>query len=176
MALTAKTVSTTRNTVGKAQVFRGDGDESGYAPGSGRSFRVAVGEYNFAEDGALAADAIFGTGVFVPANSVVVRAGLFTETDVTGAPNIGATLYGAMVAATASADFNLVADATVTTVDHTSVIGVPVSATASTWLHTGALPREILIDFTGGTGAATTAGRVFVWVEYITLVNATPAT
>ena len=175
MTLTAKTVSTTRNTVGKAQTFRGSGDASAtaYSRGAGKRVMYAVGEWNFDEDGALAADAVFGTGVFVPKNAIVTRSGLFNHTVTTsgGSPEVGATLYGAQVAATDSADYNLVVSAALATVVSGSVIGTCVPQTASTWLHTGAEPREILIDHQGGTGAALTAGRVFVWCEYVIVEN-----
>lgn len=175
MTLTAKTVSTTRNTVGKAQTFRGSGDASAssYSPGANKRVQYAVGEYNFSEDGALLADAIFGTGVFVPPNAVVTRSGLFNHTVMTssGTPEVGATLYGAQVAADDSADFNLVVSAAIATVLGGSVVGTCVPQTAATWLHTGAAPREILIDMTGAGGAALTAGRVFVWCEYFIIEN-----
>lgn len=193
MTLTAKTVSSKRRpyvpaagtdgdgTIGsgipKALMDRGDGFEGGnVTPGNGKAVCYAVAEYDFSEDGAVGAAAFFGTGVLVPANAVVTRAGMYTDVLVAGPAQNGATLYGAGVGATASADNNLVASAAVETVIGTSTIGVPVPATAATWLHTGPLPREIVIDFAGGTTAATTAGRILVWVEYFMVSNVTPTT
>ena len=176
MALTAKTDSSDRGTGQLAQIRRGDGNtEPGAMDGANRGQYYAVAEYDFSKDGALASGAIWGSGVYVPKDAVVTRAGLYTETLVAGPSNIGCTLYGATVAATASADFNLVADAAVTTTQGTSTIGVPVPATASTWVHTGDAAREINFDFSSTTPAATTAGRVMVWVEYFLLGDqATP--
>ena len=118
MTLTAKTVSTVKNAEGKAKVFRGTGDASAsaYSPGAGKRVQYAVGEYNFSVDGGLATDAIFGTGVFVPKNAIVTRSGIFNHTVVVGPAEVGATLYGAQVAATDSADFNLVVSAGVASV------------------------------------------------------------
>jgi len=177
MALTAKTASSSRNANPGAQIHRGDGNVTqGALDGSNRAQYYAVAEYDFSQDGALASGAIWGSGVFVPKHAVVTRAGLYTETLVVGPDTLAVTLYGATVAATASADDNLVASHTVTSTQGTSTIGVPVPATASTWLHTGLAEREILFDFAGGTPAATTAGRVMVWVEYFVLgAQATPA-
>ena len=189
MALTPKTVSSKRNFAGhqseetpvtttfmpSAQTVRGDGFfDPQFTPGADKAVQVAVASYDFTKDGALASGAIFGTGVFVPKNAVVTRAGLYTDVLVAGPSHNQVTLYGAGVGATASADANLVASTAVSSVIGTSVIGVPVGATASTWIHTGAHPREILIDFTPNTPAATTAGRVMVWVEYFIVAQGTP--
>ena len=190
MALTPKTVSTKRNYAGHdseatpvaftgrlpgSQLFRGDGFVgSRPSVGANQAMGMAIGSYDFTVDGALASGAIFGTGVYVPAQALVIRAGLYTDVLVAGPSNIAATLYGAGVGATASADYNLVASAAVTSTIGTSTIGVPVPATASTWIHTGGHPREILIDFSPSTPAATTAGKVHVWVQYMMLTQGTP--
>jgi len=160
-------------------INRGDGnnDQGGNDGGASRGQYYAVAEYDFSKDGAIAADAIWGTGVYIPKNAVVTRAAQYTETLLVGPPEMGVTLYGATIAATASADFNLLASTAIATVQGTSLIGAPVPATpTTTWLHTGLAAREINFDFTGGTGAATTAGRVMFWVEYFLLGDqATPA-
>lgn len=189
MALTPKTVSSPRNYSGHDSeetpvvqsrklttvTTRGDGFVSSKPQvGANQAMAYAVGEYSFKEDGALASGAIFGTGVFVPANAVVTEAGLYTDILVVGPDQIEVTLYGAGVGATASADANIVAAASVASVIGTSKIGVPVPATAGTWIHTGAHPREILLGFSRSSPAATTAGRVFAWVKYMLITQGTP--
>lgn len=178
MALTAKTSSAQVNAEGKTQNARGEGNiEPGFQIGANQVRRIACAQYDFTRDGSPTAHATagMGLGVYLPANSVVLRSYAFVNTLFAGATNVYVSLEndGDLMASGTIAANELDATGDFITLSSLTLDAVADATTVTTAAEfvTGALgnikttaAREIVL---GCTVANLTAGKVTIFVEYV---------
>jgi len=163
MSLTAKLASTVRNVIGKSQVFRGQGNsEPVFQSGGVQNKVVYVASWDDSIDGHIPAGGSLGLGVFLPVGFVCTEVTFDVEVVPVGPTNMFLSLVNdgdlSVAAAISGAPWSSTgikhgANAGASAIEVAYTVQGPLVITAA---------KEIAI---GGTGAASSAGRVVVYVE-----------
>lgn len=147
---------------GHPQLARGTAGDPGYQFGAGQVKMLAVAEYDFAKDGALAVGGN-GTGVWIPAGAIVEHTFIHVLTVPVGPTNMGVSLIN---------DNDLVTSAAISGAPW-STLGAFVTGAVEEGTETGFLKvtsaKEIAIT---ATVAPSSAGKVAVFVVYVMTTTA----